>query len=119
MLVICVTTLIGALLVVSQGASAASKMVSRRVVAAADDARSTELGTFTSNETALQVGSGDGQRPNVVGLRFTNLTIPRGAIIDSATLTMTKRGAQVGRLVADVSFEFSDSAAPFSAGANE
>ncbi|MBI3972648.1 MAG: hypothetical protein HY332_15330, partial [Chloroflexi bacterium] len=85
--------------------------------AAQDDARSPDGGGYTATELAPLVGSGNGVAPNVAGYRFTDVPLPPGALIESATFSLVKAGTAWARLVVELGFEDSGDAAPFSAGA--
>lgn len=103
-------------LFVDRDASAAVPTVTANVAASADDARSDDLGNYSSTEQTSLVGAGF-QRPNVNGYRFTGLAIPAGAIIDTASFSLVKQGDQWQQMQVTLAFEMTDSAAPFSSAA--
>jgi hypothetical protein len=103
-----------AMVSLAHNSSAASTTLTRSVSTSSDDARYSEGGVFDSTEKAALVGSGDGSSANTVGYRFTNLTVPQGAIIDSVTFSVVKASTGWSRLVLNMGFEASDDAATFS-----
>lgn len=105
------------LAVLTTRVSAASTTITLQIATAADDARSPDTGGYTSSETTMLVGAGNGRNANVVGYRFSNVQIPRGAIIDTVTFTLVKNGAAWQRFVVTLAFEASNDAAPFTASA--
>ena len=72
---------------------------------------------FTSTESSAMVGAGDGRSKNVAGYRFTQLTIPKGAVIDSVQFSLVKDGSEWHSFVADIAFDAVDDAATFGASA--
>jgi hypothetical protein len=99
---------------VSHRSSAAQMSFVRSVTVSNDDARSFDSGRFVTTETSSMVGTGNGQRANVNGYRFTGIAVPRGAIIDSASFTLVKKTTEWHQVTVDVAFEASDNAASFS-----
>jgi len=112
MLVILASTL--AMVSTRLPASAAAPRVSKMVTATTDDARSRPSGTLVTSETAIPVGTGDGQHANVVGFRFAHIAIPAGAFIDTVNFSLAKSGSSGQRLVVDLAFEAADNAGTFS-----
>jgi hypothetical protein len=100
-------------LFVDHDASAAIPTVTANVTASADDARSDDLGNYSSTEQSSLVGAGY-QRPNVNGYRFNGLAIPPGAIIDTVSFSLVKQGDQWQQLQVTLAFEMTDSSAVFS-----
>ncbi|RIK34825.1 MAG: hypothetical protein DCC58_21130, partial [Chloroflexi bacterium] len=94
--------------------AAATVTLTRSVAASSDDARYTEIPSFTSTETTVVVGTGNGTRINVSGYRFTNISIPRGATITSVEFSMVKSGTQAGRMAVTYAFQATGNAATFS-----
>ena len=76
----------------------ATGSVTKRVAASTDDAEETpELsGKMVLNGSDLELGFGDDTRPAAVGLRFTGITVPRGAEITSARIKFTARATSSG-----------------------
>jgi hypothetical protein len=89
-----------------------------RVNAATDDAEETG-GTVTTTSTTLDVAYNGTPAQNIVGLRFNNLTIPRGARITNATVQFTANSADAGNTVnVTIEGELAGSSATFAAAAN-
>jgi len=100
------------------------------ILAGADDAEEYTKDINVNFPTgAVDLGSGDldlthdtaaadvGARERVVvGLRYGNVTIPRNALVTSATITFTRRDTQLGSVTFDVTGHASDSAPAFQGG---
>ena len=67
-------------------------VLERRVTAAADDAEESASGSVSLSSSDLELTYDGSQQ--MVGMRFPNLAIPRGAIIASATVQFTAKEAQ-------------------------
>ncbi len=108
--------LLGLPLLSTINGTAAAASITAQVAASADDARSTDLGTYTATEASALVGAGY-QRPNVNGYRFAALALPPGAIIDAVAFSLVKQGDQWQQFQVQLAFEASDTAAAFTAAA--
>ncbi|HZS05023.1 MAG TPA: C25 family cysteine peptidase [Blastocatellia bacterium] len=69
------------------------------VNASSDDAEEAAGGTMSLVSTVLDLAYNGGGTTNAVGLRFNNLTIPRGARITSATIQFTASNSDAGNTV--------------------
>jgi hypothetical protein len=89
-------------------------IVERRVAAGADDAEQATSGKVSVSSSDLDIITDGGTPLSVVGVRFTNLPIPRGAPILSAWIQF--QADEVGTAPAAITIqgEASDAAAPFS-----
>ncbi|MGH9172762.1 MAG: hypothetical protein ACRD1H_00325, partial [Vicinamibacterales bacterium] len=82
-----------------------------------NDARSDGAANFSADDRVVPVGSGNGNVPNIIGFRFTDVSVPRNATITSVELSLLKWGSQWNHLVVDLGFEASGDAAPFTSAA--
>ncbi|MGC8886077.1 MAG: glycosyl hydrolase [Verrucomicrobiia bacterium] len=87
------------------------------ISASQDDAEEYESGTvnLTSTDLELVNDSATGAGNQIVGLRFKDITIPHGAIIQEATIQFTADESQNEPTTLNIFAEASDNAAPFSA----
>ena len=96
-------------------ASAAALVFERQVAAAGDDVEErTSSGSKSSNVNDLELGY-DGTTPHTVGLRFTGIDIPQGAIITNAYIQFRADEAQTGSASLLIQGEDADDANPFTA----
>lgn len=95
-------------------AEAAPQSLTLQVKASADDARTSDCCGMIVVEPMILVGAGDGTHPNIAGFRFSGLTLPSGAVVDGANLSLLKRGSQWQALSVDLAFEAAGNAATFS-----
>jgi len=77
----------------------AAAPVSTVALTSADDAQEAADGTVTLDGAELELGADTAGDPTVVGLRFPNLAIPRGATIHSATIRFRAGGDTNGAYV--------------------
>jgi hypothetical protein len=87
-------------------------IIERRVAAAGDDIEERATGGISSNVSDLDLGFDD-DRANTVGLRFTGLDIPPGAIITNAYIQFTVDEVSTGTIALLIRGEDADDAAPF------
>ena len=89
-----------------------------QVNASANDAYQDSGGTADIVATSANYGTGTAASSpdRAVGLRFTNVTIPQGATINSATLTQKKNGTEWSLVEFTWRGQAADNAAAFSAG---
>lgn len=90
------------------------------IASGADDAEQSDAGTvyLAGIDLALVNDSAGGAGDQIVGLRFTDLPIPRGAIIHSATIQFAADESQSAATVLNFCAEAADDAAAFAATAN-
>jgi hypothetical protein len=88
--------------------------VERRVVAGSDDAEQRLSGATDLASTDLELTT-DGTTQQVVGLRFANLAIPKGATITSAYVQFTTDEVSTGAVSLTIRAEASDSAPTYQA----
>jgi hypothetical protein len=90
------------------------------VASGADDAEQSAAGTVTLNSTDLELVRDDGTSSGnqIVGLRFADLSIPRGALITNATIQFTADESQSEATVVNIAAEAVDNAASFTTTAN-
>ena len=85
------------------------------IVDSQDDAWERQDGTglsITQNNNSVKAGPNNSNRDNT-GLRFENVTIPQGATIDSATISVTFAGASFDTIKCDIHCNDVDDAADF------
>ena len=83
-----------------------------RVAAAGDDVEQKASGSISSNITDLELGY-DGTTSQTVGLRFTGIDIPQGAIITSAYIQFQANEVKTGATSLLIKGEDSDDASAF------
>ncbi|ODR89568.1 Ig-like domain-containing protein [Sinorhizobium alkalisoli] len=83
-----------------------------RIAAAGDDIEQRESGGISSNVSDLELGY-DGSTPHIVGLRFTSIDIPPGAIITSAYIQFTTDEVSSGLAALRIEGEDTDNAGDF------
>jgi hypothetical protein len=88
--------------------------VERRVAAGSDDAEQRLSGATDLVSTDLELTT-DGTTQQVVGLRFANLAIPKGATITSAYVQFTTDEVSTGAVSLTIRAEASDSAPTYQA----
>ncbi len=93
---------------------AAPVIIETRVAAAGDDVEQKASGSISSNVTDLELGL-DGTTSQTVGLRFTGIDIPKGAIITSAYIQFQANEVKTGATSLLVKGEDSDDSSPFTA----
>lgn len=75
---------------------------SKRVVASNDDADQSSSGLFLSDAT-ISTGNGGAISGDItLGVRFTNITIPQGETINSATLTFTANSTDTNNVLTKI-----------------
>lgn len=94
--------------------AAGNESITVHVSASSDDARSMDDNRYSHTERTALIGAGNGSRANVSGIRFTGLSIPRGATITSVEFSMVKNKSEWIRMVMDCGFEATDNARAFS-----
>ncbi|WP_378942260.1 RTX toxin [Mesorhizobium sp. ANAO-SY3R2] len=96
-------------------ASAAALVFERRVAADGDDVEQrTTSGGMSSNVNDLELGY-DGTTSQTVGLRFTGIDIPQGAVITNAYIQFRTDEVQTGAASLLIQGEKADDANPFTA----
>ena len=88
------------------------------VADSADDAEQAAAGTVTLNSTDLELVNDGAAGNQIVGLRFTNVAVPPGALIAGADVQFTADEAQSGATSLTLRAQAVDSAPPFAATAN-
>ncbi|CAN7753919.1 Ig-like domain-containing protein [Mesorhizobium sp. LjNodule214] len=83
-----------------------------RVAAAGDDVEERASGSISSNVSDLELGY-DGSRAQTVGLRFTGIDIPPGAIITGAYIQFQADEVKTGTVSLSIRGEDADDAAAF------
>ena len=84
----------------------------RSVSLSSDDAKQPGTGAVVTNSTVLELGK-NGTTAQTIGLRFSNLTIPTGARIDSAVIEVTSSAADSSTASLTVAGEAADNAATY------
>ena len=99
---------------VSAGAGGAAGTLDRRVAAKADDAEErTTTGAVALFDSDLEM-SRDGTVPQIVGLRFRNITVPKGATITRAYVQFTSdQKVSSTAVTVSISGEAADNSAAF------
>lgn len=94
--------------------------VTVRVASGADDAEQSSTGAVSLNSTDLELVNDDATSSGnqIIGLRFADLSIPRGAVITSATIQFTADESQTEATLLDIAAEAADNAAAFTTTAN-
>ncbi|CAN7629592.1 metallophosphoesterase [Mesorhizobium sp. LjNodule214] len=110
------TTLTGATVASSSllaaSTTAIDLTVETRVAAAGDDVEQKASGSIASNVTDLELAV-DGTTSQTVGLRFTGIDIPKGAIITSAYIQFQANEVKTGATSLLVKGEDADDSSPF------
>jgi hypothetical protein len=90
------------------------------IASSADDAEQSAGGTVTLNSTDLEMVRDDGTSSGnqIVGLRFADLPVPRGAVITTATIQFTADEIQNETTALNIFAQASDDAAIFTTGVN-
>jgi hypothetical protein len=90
------------------------------VSSSADDAEQSAGGAVTLNSTDLELvnDAASGAGDQIIGLRFPDLSVPRGAIITSATIQFTADETQSEVTALNIFAEAADDAAAFTTTAN-
>ncbi len=90
------------------------------VSSSSDDAEQSAAGTVTLGSTDLELVRDDGTSSGnqIIGLRFSDLFVPRGAIIASATIQFTADETQSEVTALNIFAEASDDAVSFTTAAN-
>jgi len=90
------------------------------ISSSADDAEQAASGAVNITSTDLELVNDDagGAGDQLIGLRFADLSIPRGAIITSATIQFTADESQSDATTLNIFAHAADDAAPFTATAN-
>lgn len=85
----------------------------------ADDAEESAAGSvnLTSTDLELVNDPGTGAGDQTVGLRFTDVPLPPGAIIREAYIQFTADESQTARTILEITAEAADDAAPFTTAA--
>ncbi|WP_245517054.1 MULTISPECIES: RTX toxin [unclassified Mesorhizobium] len=83
-----------------------------RVAAAGDDIEEKGSGTISGNINDLELGY-DGTTRQTVGIRFTNIDIPKGAIITSAYIQFQANEVKTGAASLLIQGDNTDDASPF------
>ncbi|TIS41566.1 MAG: hypothetical protein E5X01_07940, partial [Mesorhizobium sp.] len=83
-----------------------------RVAAAGDDVEEKGSGSISSNVSDLELGF-DGSTRQTVGLRFTGIDIPQGAIITSAYIQFQANEVKTGAASLLIKGQDTDDASPF------
>ncbi|MEI2302411.1 RTX toxin [Ensifer sp. MJa1] len=96
----------------SFAAAIASTTIETRIAGAADDAEEKASGSITGNVNDLELGFDDSTR-QTVGLRFTGIDIPKGAIITNAYIQFTADEVNTGAISLLIRGQDSDDAAAF------
>jgi glucose/arabinose dehydrogenase len=86
-----------------------------QVASGADDVNQSGS-TYEANLAPMYIGNAGVANSGFTGLRFTNLSIPRGAQVVSARLELYALSQQWNQIDAEVAAEATDNSAPFSAG---
>ncbi|HUR46359.1 MAG TPA: glycosyl hydrolase, partial [Candidatus Saccharimonadales bacterium] len=91
------------------------------VGSSADDAEQSASGAMSLTSTDLELVNDDatGAGNQIIGLRFPDLSIPRGAIVTSATIQFTADESQSETTVLELAAEASDNAVAFTTTAND
>lgn len=92
--------------------STASIVIETRIAVAGDDIEQRKSGGISSNVSDLELGY-DGSTPHVVGLRFTSIDIPPGAIITNAYIQFTADEVSSGLASLLITGEDTDDAGAF------
>lgn len=94
---------------------AVSPFVESSIASSADDAEESANGSvnLTSSDLELVNDSASGAGDQTVGLRFSNITIPQGAIIKEAAIQFAADESQSEETTLTIFAEASDNAAPF------
>lgn len=99
--------------------AAASVSVQRRVAASTDDSEQARYnGRQDLTSSDLELGY-DGQKQQIVGLRFQNVTIPHGAKVTRAYVQFTSRAAGTTSSAVTLRAQASDDAATFRTTTND
>ncbi len=88
--------------------------VAAQVKASSDDVNE-EGSSYSDNTSTLWLGNGSG--PSYTGIRFTNLTIPKGATVNSALLSVTSSSTQWLNLNFDIAGDSGGNSPIFSSAA--
>jgi len=95
-------------------ALAADPIFETRIATAADDIEEKSSGTISSNINDLDMGY-DGTTRQTVGLRFTGIDVPRGAVITNAYIQFTSDEVGTGAASFLIRGEDADDSAAFTA----
>ncbi|MFK0689094.1 putative Ig domain-containing protein [Mesorhizobium sp. IMUNJ 23033] len=87
-------------------------IIETRVAAAGDDVEQKASGSISTNVTDLELGY-DGNTSQTVGIRFTGIDIPQGAIITSAYIQFQTNEAKTGATSLLIKGEDADDASAF------
>ena len=87
--------------------------LTRSIATSADDAEESALGVVSLTSTDIELVDDGGLQ--TVGLRFTGLAIPQGAIISSATIQFKADELQSGVTALDIAAQAADTAPAFTA----
>lgn len=95
-------------------------MVTVTIASSADDAEQSATGAVTLDSTDLELVRDDGTSSGnqIVGLRFADVSVPRGAVITGATIQFSADESQSEPTALSIAIEASDHAAPFTPAAN-
>ncbi len=93
--------------------------MSLRIAGSDDDVEENTSGTvnFTSSDLELVDDPGTSANDQVIGLRFTNLAIPQGATIESASIQFTTDEVSTGVSSLTLQIEAADNASAFTSAA--
>ncbi|TGV91574.1 RTX toxin, partial [Mesorhizobium sp. M2E.F.Ca.ET.154.01.1.1] len=86
--------------------------IETRVATAGDDVEEKGSGAISTNVTDLELGY-DGSTRQTVGMRFTGIDLPTGAIITSAYIQFQAQNTSTGPVSLLIRGEDSDEATPF------
>jgi hypothetical protein len=94
------------------------RVLERRIAASADDAEEAQTGSVSLNSSDLELVT-DGSKVQVVGLRFTNVDLPPGAIITNAHIQFTVDQVSTGASALVIRGQDSNDAAGFVAASRD
>jgi hypothetical protein len=94
--------------------------VTMAIASSADDAEQSAGGMVTLNSTDLEIVRDDGTSSGdqIIGLRFADLSVPRGAVITTATIQFTADEAQTEVTALNIFAQASDDAGLFTTAVN-
>lgn len=92
--------------------SSVANVFEKRVIAGADDVEERSNGGVAIASSDLEMAV-DGTKVQTVGLRFTGIDIPKGAVITNAYIQFTVDEVSLGQAALSIRGENTDDAAPF------
>ena len=99
--------------------SSFSVVVSLQVDSSTDDAEERiSNGSVNLTSSDLELGA-DGSNPQIAGMRFNNLQVPRGAVIESASIEFEVDETSSGSTLVTIKGENTDNAAVFTGNNND